>query len=54
MQKKSIEKIKDEKGSVFGYVLKPNGKIDVGGAVGAVAGAGTEYLIDALVKSDNW
>ena len=27
MQKKSIEKIKDEKGSVFGYVLKPNGKI---------------------------
>ena len=27
MQKKSIEKIKDEKGSVFGYVLKPKGKI---------------------------
>lgn len=25
----------------------------LGGAVGAVAGAGTEYLIDALVKSDN-
>jgi len=25
----------------------------VGGAVGTVAGVGTEYLIDALVKSDN-
>ena len=28
-------------------------KFVAGIALGAVAGAGTEYLIDALVKSDN-